>query len=161
MFTTEGRKMTVLFWSYHLSPPNIQETGYYSTFSGATDFSLIIFQFMRERKRTIIDDKGSSKNTTTLVMLNYVFHFSNQDMASKTRSDLWHAAVSTASGKILVGEVGWEKWFKKNRYSLPVSRVYMHSSSNLCTDSGVLIYSLLNSNLQLASVARYSFFNYY
>lgn len=38
--------MTVLFWSY-LSPPNIQETGYYSTFSGGIDFNFLIRQFTR------------------------------------------------------------------------------------------------------------------
>lgn len=68
LFRTEGDEITVLLWSY-LSPPNIQDTGYYSTFSGAIDFSLLILQFTCEIKRTIIDEKGPSKNTT-LVMLN-------------------------------------------------------------------------------------------
>lgn len=69
-------------------------------------------------------------------------------------------AVSTVGGKNLAVEVVKEMVFQKkkkmNRCSPPVCSIYRHSS-NQCTDSGVSIYSLLNSNYQVALCARHVF----
>lgn len=73
-----------------------------------------LFSNLHEIKRTIIEDKGSSKS---LVMPDYTFHFQTKARpAIHTWSNLRHAAVSNTTGKTILPIKMTLSWESLNIY---------------------------------------------